>query len=370
MLNLLNAMSALAIGIISLAIIVLIVVLFFVLNFKRGIARTGLRVGIFLISLIVAIFVSKPLLSLFDGLFAFSTVFFQFFMAKFAGITSLNVRVTASTLPTVVENFKTSDAGISSTVKQMLVDIFENTSIQADRATTLSAIASTTFSYLCALFIVGLVLFFVLYGLLSLIVNLITRHFGGKHEKRKLKPLSGIIGFFEGVIISIIILVSFSTIPFFGISTDFFASGFEKTVVLNTPYQFITKVERDVYKSTLNYTLINRSSSQNLDDIKIGTYNNLSNEDSKWTIYIVVQSKSESASSIQVGLTNKENSSINFAENCTYIYVDNSLYLFSSSNKLMAICKYDKKNKTLKYKKETEMGTIEEIVEYVSTDIG
>ena len=370
MFNLLNAISALAIGIISLAILVLIIVLFFILNFRRGIARTGLKVGIFVVSLAVAVFASKPLLSLFDNLFAFSTVFFQFFMTKFAGITGLNVRVTATSLPTAVENFKAGDSGISATLKQLLVDIFENTSLQADRATTLSAIASTTFSYLCALFVVALVLFFVVYGLLSLVVNLITRHFGGNHEKRKLKPLSGIIGFFEGVVISLIILVTFSTIPFFGISTDFLASGFERTIVMNTPYQFITQVERDVYKSSLDFTQINRNSSQNLDDVRTGTYNNTENENAKWTIYMVIQSKTTNSSLVQVGLTNREDPSINIAENCTYIYVDNSLYLFSTGNKLMAICKYDKKAKTLTYKKTTQTETIEETIKFVSSDIG
>ncbi|MBO7508337.1 MAG: hypothetical protein J6T39_01680 [Clostridia bacterium] len=367
MMNLLNAISALYIGIISLAVIVIILVLFFILNFKRGIARTGLKIVVFLISLAVAIFVSKPLLSLFDGLFSFSTVFFQFFMTKFAGINGLNERVVATNYVETVNNFKTSDVGISATLKNLLVDVFENSSVPSDRATTLSAVASTTFSYLCALFVVALVLFFVVYGLLSLIINLITRHFGGNHERRNLKVLSGIIGFFEGIIVSVIMIVSLSTLPFFGISTDFLASGFETTYVMNTPYQFILKTERTVYKSIFDYNAINMNASQNLNDIVTGTYNNFDNTEAKWQVIIVIQTKTATASSVSVGLTNNETHEA-ATEECNYIYVNDSLYLFKDK-KLMAICKFDKKEKVLTYTKTTETQTIKEKVKFVSASI-
>ena len=180
--------------------------------------------------------------------------------------------------------------------------------------------------------------------------------------------MSGIIGIIEGVIVSVIILVSFSTIPFFGISTDYLASGFEKTVVMNAPYQFILKTERNIYKNALNYGEINLNASQTLDDIKLGTYNNSEEVDAKWSIIVVIDSKSTTTGpTVSVGLTNKQNTSEVFAETCKFIYVNNSLYLFSiSNNKIMAICKYDKKNKTITYEKTTETETIKGNLKFIS----
>ena len=355
----LNYISALWVGAIALAIILIIAIVLFVVNFKKGILRTSLSIGIFLASLALAVFVSKPLLSLINQLFPFETVFFTFFMVKFGAYETMNATINSPTsYATAIENFKTADIAMNGTVKSFLVDVFEKTSLPAGKITTLSAIASNTFSYMLSLFIVAFVLFVVMSGILTLISSLILKRKRSNHEKRNGKLFSGFIGLVQGVIVSLVLIIIFSTFPILGLETDYLASGFEKTFVLKTPYQYVCEIERYVYRENIDFNKINQNSFGNLTEIKNGGYKN--EESEEYAINISLEINGQFTETIT-----KDGEIVSLILTGKYIYTNNMIIMFEN-NEITAICKYDAKDKTIEYTKNTENATISGKLTYQS----
>ena len=340
MYNMLN-ISSLAIGIISLCVIVAILVAYFFVYLKKGLTHTLISLGIFVVSLVGAIFLSKPIVALFDGWFGFSQIFFEMFMIQFGKIESLNTVVTAVNYSSAVQNFKEADVGISSTIKSFLIRIFDGHNAPSN-PTTLSAIASGAFSYLIALFVVAGALFAVLYALLSVLVKFIQKKANLRPQK-KLGVVAGCVGLVRGIVVTIIALVTLSTFPILGISADYLDGGFETTKVLCLAYRGIVSAEQNAYFSALDFQSRNLSLSEDMGNINYGTYKNSDSEDFDISVTITtpltftetVVNKAQSTSSL-----------ITYS----YIYAHGRLFAFKDS-KLQFMIKYDSINAKMHYTK-------------------
>lgn len=336
--------STMFIGIISLVIILAIITIFVIVNIKKGGKLSVISLIEFLIAFLLAIFLAKPMVALFDKLFSFSMVFFHIFMLDFGQIESFNTPVTLSNYDIVVENFQNSSVGMSGNLKNFLIKIFEKTNPSADSTTTLGAIASRSLSYLLSLFIIAFILFVVFYVLIKILTNFINKRYQFKKANKDQKVLGGILGFLKGTFVSIIVLVIFSTIPFFGTAVDYLGSGFQTTKIFDTPYQFIVSTEQDLYVNAIDFKSINKLSYQNSDDVLSAHYQNEVNTTTRFRVDIIITN-----STISIQAENLTTYALSAEISDYYIFVNNTLYLYKS-NKLLTTLGYNTKNHTVYYK--------------------
>ena len=341
MLNLLNEISSLWVGIISIVILLLIIAVTTVVNLKMKKSTVFSNAISFLLSLVIAIFLCKPLLSLFDKMFSFSTIFFNAFMLEFGQINSLNVQVTMTNYTASVNNFKDASVGISDTLKSFLVKVFENTTAPSDTPTTLGAIASMSVSYMFALFIVALILFIVSFILIKVLMKFIKSKIK-KEKNSSQKVLCAIIGVAKSLVISLIVLISVSSLPILGISTDYFANGFETTKVLYPLYSTVVKAEQDIYINSIDFTKVNRKIYQSKDNLEYGIYQN-DIEGAEHRVNVSLTNLNATVNILNFTTSTTENYI------CSYIYANNTLYMFNSG-KLMYVFQYNAKDKKIKYK--------------------
>ena len=236
--------STMFIGIISTVIVLGIIALFIFLNIKKGGKLSAISLLEFVVAFVLAILLTKPMLALFDKIFSFSMIFFNVFMLDLGQIETFNTKVTFENYDTVVQNFKSSSVGIADNLKSFFVKVFENSDPPYEATTTLGAIASRSLSYMLSLFVMTFILFVVIYVLVKLLSNFLNKKFKFKSDDKPNKIVGGIIGFFKGLFVSLLVIVSFSTIPFFGTSIDYIGSGFQTTAVLDSPYQLVVNLEQ------------------------------------------------------------------------------------------------------------------------------
>ena len=352
--NLMN-ISTMLIGIISIVISLGILLVFVFLNIKKGGKLSAINFIELLIAFVLAIFLAKPMLALFDKIFSFSMVFFNMFMLNLGQIDSFNSVVTIENYGTSIENFKNSSVGISSTLKSFFVKVFENTEPSLEGTTTLGAIASRSLSYILSLFLITLILFAVIFALVKVLSNFLEKKFKFKKSENKLKILGGIIGFFKGFAFTIILLITLSTIPIFGISIDYIGAGFQTTKIFEAPYQFLVNTEQDMYVNSINFNNVNKLCFGSNDEVEKGNYRNDIDSTTQFSIdfiinntYILMETKNLTTNSITSDLFDY------------YIFLNNTIYLYQS-NKLTMSLPYNTKNSTIKYK-----ATIDDIkVDYV-----
>lgn len=363
MCNLLNiSISSTVIGIISLVVLAIVLIAFFVAGIRKGIKGATKSFFVFLIALAGAVFVAKPALSLFDSLFGFSMIFFDMLMVAFGQFQILNTQVNASNFAQAVQNFQSSDVGMSSTLKDFLLKVFERTVVPAGQTTTLGAVASTSISYMIALFIVALILFVVIYAVVSLILKLFIKK---SKTKAKANVFGGLFGLIKGVAVCLILLVTLSTLPF-SFATDYLASGFESTKFFSPVYQKIVEVEQTVYVSALDFESINKNASQSPDTITIGQYTGTGKskadkvegsetagtESQEVSITIQITSSTALTETIKDASTSQLVSQITYA----YIHANGKIYLYQqktvgddNSYVLATATKYDQKAGKIEY---------------------
>ena len=356
MLNLLNEISSLTLGLISIFVILAIIAIIIIINCKLKERIVITNTIAIVLSLIVAIFLCKPMLALFDKMFGFSLLFFNAFMLKYAQIDSLNVRVDAMNYSSVVNSFKTGDIGMSSTYKNFLINIFENTNPPSDNPTTLSAIASSSMSYIVSLFIVALILFIVSFVLFKLLIKLLSKKIKLK-KQRNLKPLSIILGVFKGLLATFVVLITISTLPIINVTNDYFANGFQTTRVLSPLYNAVVTAEQDMYISSINFKNVNKKIYQSKENITYGEYQN---DISGCELRVNVQIDNES---IKINITNLDTSEV-IDLDCDYIYANNSVYVFKE-NTFKYYFQYNEKNKCFKFRAESYGKMINYILELI-----
>ncbi len=342
MLNQLNEVSSTMIGIISIALIAIILFIFLIIGFKRGLKSALTNFLIFAVSITLAVLLAKPLLSLFDKMFGFSMVFFNTFMIKFGEYQSLNIQVNSTNYLTAVVNFKNSDIAISSTLKNFLSNVFDNSSVRDGTTTTLGAVASNTISYMVALFVVGFVLFIVIFTLCSFIFRIVFKKFNNSDNKT-FKPIGAIINLIEGFILNIVLIITMSSLPVFGLTTDYLANGFESTKVLNEPYQFIINTEQSIYLKTIDFNVVNSKASQSKDNLAYGNYTNSDITDAEFSVSVTI-----TLTDIIENYINNSTHEIG-ANTYTYILTNNTMYLYKD-NKLQGYWKYNFSNNSINYK--------------------
>lgn len=342
MLNLLNEVSSFLVGIISIVFLLVIVIITIITNLKLKKFTIISNSIFFLIAFLIAIFLCKPILSLFDKMFSFSTIFFNIFMLQLGQIDSLNVKVTMLNYTTAVNNFRDASVGISDTLKSFLLKVFENTTPPSDNPTTLGAIGAMSISYMFAIFIVALILFVVSFALIKVFIKFISKKIKTKSKNSSAKVLGGLIGTLKGIIICLLVLVSFSTLPVFGISTDYLANGFESTKIMSPVYNFVVNTEQNLYESSIDFNDVSKKIYQSKEGLDYAIYqNDISGAEHRVNVELL-------SNSAVVNLLN-----LNTLENenyiCDYIYTNNTLYLYNEA-KLKFVMQYSEKDKTIKYK--------------------
>lgn len=352
-------MSSLVIGLISIFVIVAIIVAFIIFNAKMKKESVLTNAIAFLLALIFAIFLCKPLLALFDKMFNFSMVFYNIFMLQFANIDSLNQILTPVQYNNAVNAFKESTVGISDTLKSFLIQVFDQSNAPTNGSTTLGAVASASISYMLALFIVALILFAVSFILFRLLISFIFKKVGIK-KGSTLKPLCVVIGVLKGLIVSVIVLITISTLPFLGITNDYFANGFDTTKVLSPVYRFVVNTEQQIYSNALDFTNTNNQIIQKTEgNLDFGTYKNNTEGDK----YIINVSISDPYINVKVTLNGSTTELAN--DDYKYIFSNNTLYLYKD-DKLEVVLLYNKNAGTIKFKAKIE----EKSVSYLLKKVG
>lgn len=344
MLNLLNEISSLTAGLISLGVIGLIIAFIIILNCKlksKTVITNSIAIGL---SFIVAIFLCKPVLALFDKMFSFSLLFFNSFMASYAQLDVLNTKITAINYNTVVSNFKNSEVGISASYKNFLLNIFENTNPPSNNPTTLSAIAASSMSYMVSLFIVALILFIVSFILFKLLIKLVSKKIKFK-KTRNLKPLRVVLGIVKSLIVTVIMLITISTLPILSVTNDYFVNGFHTTKILSPIYDTISNLEQDAYVNSIDFSNVNKKIYQSKENITYGEYQN---DISGCEYRVNIQISAETIKINVLNLTTSETAEFN----CVYIYANSSVFAFKDNN-LKFTFQYNEKDKCFKYKIES-----------------
>lgn len=330
------------IGILTLVAIGLILIGGFVWGLKTGFKKAGISFLVTVASLAVAIFVSAPLLSLFDKWFNFSLLFVDFFFAKFSVIQSMNTIVNSTTISSAVTAFSNTDVGLASWIKDFLIKIFGNTVIPEGQTTTLSLLASKTFSYFVALFIVAVIVFFVVSIVLNLILGKIL-----KLHKGKGKLFGGIIGILQGVIISMMLLVTFSTVPFFGTQTDFIGEGFKQIKFCDTAYTSFKNFEDNLYIKNISWKTVNNNIYGKATDI--GTKYVDSKNNDKYSVEIEVDfAKNDWNEKLLIKSTNQI-----LNQKHSFVYANSTIYVFDEQT---VFATYKVKDKTIIYKSMIKVG--------------
>lgn len=336
--------STMLIGIISIVIILGIIALFVILNIKKGGKLSAITLAEFLVAFILAVLLAKPILALFDKIFSFSMVFYNMFMLDFGQIDSFNTKVTFENYNTVVENFKSSSVGVADNLKSFFIKVFEKSNPPTEGTTTLGAIASRSLSYMLCLFLMTIILFVVIYVLVKILSNFLDKKFKFKKQKQPQKVLGGIIGFFKGLFVSVLAIVMFSTIPFFGTAIDYIGSGFQTTKIFDAPYQLVVNLEQDLYVSTNNFAKITKRCYQNTDDVQKAHYQNEVDTHTRYRVDIYITNDTITIYAEDLINYTSINHICDF-----YILSNNTLYLYQS-NKLLIALGYNTKTSTIRYK--------------------
>lgn len=323
----LNQISSTAIGIISILFILAIIIVFVLLNLKRKKKKLIISGIIFLLSLAAAIFLAKPMTILFDKMFVYSGAFIDIFMLAFGNIAIMNTQLNSLNYSAAVQNFTDSEIGISSTIKEFLVKVFNKTSVPNNKVTTLSIIASETFSYILALFIMALILFVIFNILLTLILNLILKRTKFYENDRGNKIVGGVVGFLKGILICILILITASSIPL-SIQTDYLRNGFDSTKILSAGYKDIINIEQDLYVESIDINEISSKVYGDYDKLNIGVYKVGTTSD-EYSIVITIQTK------FILNQTIIKDGSIIDTNEYKFVYANNRLYLFDAETNLL-----------------------------------
>lgn len=320
MFSLLNQISPTTIGLISLLAIILIVgfTIIFSAKAKKKMFLVNFTIGV--ASVVLAIFLAKPILSVFDKLFAFSSSMVSVFMHTFGNIPSMNNTVTSLNYTQAVVDFEASDVGVSSTIKTFLINVFENTKLGSGESTTLSLIASKAFSYLTALLLIAVVLSVVFFVILKLIFNLITRKKSFLKNDSPSKIVVLPLATIKGVFFALVTIIIFSSIPFISMTTDYLSTGFEQTKIFNTPYQWIVKTEQNIYAEQIDWQNVYSSSANKNQDLVYGVYSD-TNEDSEYHLNIELIGDTLTQTAIIDGLP--------AVTTYKFVYSINKLQLFS-----------------------------------------
>lgn len=334
--SLLFSISPLYLGIGCICILLAIFISFIIVGVKKGFKNFGINFLLLILSLAGAIFLAKPLLSLFDKMFNFSGLFIEVFMLYFLKVPEMNIIINSTNLTSTVETFKSSDANISDILKNFLLSIFQDDKLVVENGTTttLSAVASSTFSYLLALFIVALFVFVVLLVLTKVLLKLFIKSKKFENTTTASKVGGAAIGLVEGVIFGAIFLVILATFPIMGISNNYFGDAFEKTKVLNSTYQLVEKESAKIYTNSINWKKENTNDVGNYENLlKVKTYGDIDGlanySDAKYDIVFTFANNSE----VQVDLIYLKTEKIE-TKNFNYIFNNNKICLFDSENKI------------------------------------
>ena len=321
MLNQLNEISSTMIGLISILVMVTVFIVTIIVSAKTKKTKFLINFVITIFSIIVSIFLAKPIVSLLDKMFAFSSSMTDRFMNIFGKIQSMNTSVNSANYLQTIEIFGSTEVGLSTTVKSFLTNVFASTKLKYGETTTLSLIASKSFSYLCSLFLIGFILFVVLFVLLKVILKLVLGKKNFLENDKRKKFLTIPLGAFKGIVINLIVLIVMSSIPFFGVSTDYLSTGFQSTKVFQTPYELIVKTEQNLYKDNINWQSVYQSSVNNYDDLKIGEYTDTS-ESGEYQVSVMLTNS-------LLSQTVQSSSNIS-TSSYSYVYYNNKLYLFDT----------------------------------------
>ena len=338
MLNLLNEISATTIGIIALAILTLIVIVFIILNYKKGIKRCVIDISLFVVSVVLSVLLTGPVLSLFDKMFSFSMAFFSIFMFQFGNIDIFNIQVTSSNYQAVVESFKNTEIGISNTLKSFLINIFKTTDIQSGVTTNLGSIASTALSYILSFVIVSIIIFVVLFTLLKILKNFIIKRKHTKNKENNLKFVAGILGALQGFAVYVLIVVAISSTHILGLSTDYLESGYERTAILNSGYQLLVNTENEFFQNKIDSSVTNYSMQEN--NNLIGIYK-ADEESFELSIEVLTKNLILNYKDSPESITNTFVFRYIIAQNKIFIYKDDLIY---------NVYNYNQNNKTIQIK--------------------
>lgn len=341
MINLsLLGMDMSTVGLICTGAIGLILLAFVIWGVVAGIKKSALTFVVALVALAVAVFASKPLLSLFDNWFNFSLIFVNFFFAMLNPISSFNVVVDSSTLASETTVFANSDVGIASWIKNFLVEVFGKTKIPQGTSTTLGLISAKVFSYFTSLFIVALILFVVTYVVLSLILKKFVKI--SKDKKVVQRIFGGVVGLVYGGVVSLALLILFSTVPFFGVSNDYLSEGFKKTKILDSAYAYIQKTEDELYLNQIDWKTTNANIFGNKEDISKIYGNETTAETDKYYVKINIDSSNYVwTESLYIKAQSKV-----YTQTHKYVYSNQKMYLFDDKT---LYATYLVKNKKINY---------------------
>ena len=356
--NLLNEISSTWVGIICIAVLLITLIAMVLINLKLGTKKSLINLGVFVASILVGIFLAKPALSLFDKMFGFSMLFFDMFMISFGNIDMMNQFVTTTNFSTRVQEFKDASLGISDTLKSFLEKVFDNSVVSNTNPTTLGAVASSTMSYMASLFIVAFTLFVVTFIVTKLLIKLISKKLKKKDDKMP-RFVSGFIGGLKGIVLSIALIVTFSTFPMFGISADYIGNGVETTGILNSVYTYISSNEQDLYVEAIDFEKVNANSFQSHEDLLIGSYNNYSNINSDYIITVEITNNEITMTYAKKG---ESSTTVTYSK---YIFTNNTIYVYNS-NKLVDGFKYDTSNSKLSFHATIGESYVSEAVSFVS----
>ena len=324
MTNMLMVISPKAIGFISIGIILLVLIGTIIASAFSKRRNFLIKSIIALISFVLAIFLAKPILGLFDNMFSLSSAFVGMYMNSFGNIESMNEILTNVNYIQAVENFKNTDIAISPTTKSFLVGVFEQQKLNGDQTTTLSVVASRTFSYLTSLFFVALLLYVFFYVITILVLKIILRKRQKSQDKKS--PIITIpVGVLKGVVLVLVLIVCFSSLPLLSITNDYLKIGFEETKVLNSAYDTIVNTEQKILLEQIDWKEVYNSKNNSADDLPLGIY--LDNQDEEQnSLNIAIISNSSLTQTLKID----GNTSISYFD---YVCYANKIYLFDKVTK-------------------------------------
>lgn len=324
MTNMLMVISPKAIGFISIGIILLVLIGTIIASAFSKRRNFLIKSIIALISFVLAIFLAKPILGLFDNMFSLSSAFVGMYMNSFGNIESMNEILTNVNYIQAVENFKKTDIAISPTTKSFLVGVFEQQKLNGDQTTTLSVVASRTFSYLTSLFFVALLLYVFFYVITILVLKIILRKRQKSQDKKS--PIITIpVGVLKGVVLVLVLIVCFSSLPLLSITNDYLKIGFEETKVLNSAYDTIVNTEQKILLEQIDWKEVYNSKNNSADDLPLGIY--LDNQDEEQnSLNIAIISNSSLTQTLKID----GNTSISYFD---YVCYANKIYLFDKVTK-------------------------------------
>lgn len=342
----------LVIGIAMIVAVAVTLIVFLVRGVKKGFLSTVINFGISVASFVVSFLLAKPILWLFDKIYKFSMTYFDKFALAFSKIPVMNELIhNQGELNAQIAKFQSTDVVMSPWIKDFLVKIFNNTSLESTYATTLGTIAANAMSYIIMMLLVTLSLF--------MTIKIVIYMFASKLDKikRKGKALSklggALFGMLHGAFFVLIAIALVSVTPL-GTDDKTISDSVERTKVLTPMFSVSQTLTTNYYSTKVNWTEQNNNFTK-LNSAMYATFTN--SKPGKEHRYIV-KIKIDYNNQLKETITEVETSSVLPVKEYSYVYANGKLWVFekiteSGEDKWVFVMTIgvDSKNKTIHYEK-------------------